>query len=80
MTALASTDPKELRPAMCEAVERLPDKDLEPVRRLLLELEARRLIDSVGEAMDEAWARGDLTEEKIAEDIREHRRKHPYRP
>lgn len=81
MSTLTSmpTDPKELRPLLHAEVEKLRDEDLVAARRALLEIEARRLADELGAAMDEDWASGRITNESIAEAILEHRRKHPYR-
>ena len=49
------------------------------VRKTLLLLEARRLADELGREMAEDRRTGRMTDEKIAEAIREHREQHPYR-
>ncbi len=69
------TDPILLRPLVHADIDRIPDEHLVAVHRLLLESEIQRLADELGEATEEAWRRGDITEEKIAEAIREHRQK-----
>ena len=79
MNALTDIDPKDLRPLLHAEIDKLKDEDLAAAHRALLEIELRRLVDELGEAMDEGWASGRITKESIAEAIREHRRKHPYR-
>ena len=79
MNALTDIDPKDLRPLLHAEIDKLKDEDLAAAHRALLEIEARRLADELGAALDEGWASGRITEESIAEAIREHRRKHPYR-
>jgi molecular chaperone DnaK (HSP70) len=72
------TDPKELRPLVHADIDRIPDEHLAAVHRLLLESEIQRLVDELGQETEQAWRRGDVTEEKIAAAILEHRQKHPY--
>ena len=79
MSTPATTDPKELRPLLHAEIDRLPDNHLAAAHRLLQEMEIQRLVDELGAATDEAWASGQISEEKIAEAIREHRQRHPYR-
>ena len=79
MIANTEIDPKDLRPLLHAEIDKLKDQDLAAAHRALLEIEARRLADELGEAMDEAWASDRITKESISEAIREHRRKHPYR-
>ena len=79
MSTLTDLDPKELRPLLHAEIDRLKDEDLAAAHRALLEIEMHRLLGETDEATDRAWASGEITEEKIAEAIREHRRKHPYR-
>ena len=79
MSKLATTDPKELRPLLHERIDQCSPEELEAVRKTLLQFELNRLMDSVGEAIDDAAARGEMTPEKIETDIREHRARHPYR-
>ena len=71
--------PQELRPLLHERLDVATDEELAAVHRTLLEMEARRLCEELGEATESAWASGEITEEKIAEAIREHRQAHPYR-
>jgi len=79
LNAPIPTDPKELRPLLHAEVDRLSDEDLQDAHNALLEIEIRRLTDELGKATEEAWSRGDITEEKIAEAVTEYRRTHPYR-
>ena len=79
MSTPTDIDPKELRPLLHAEIDKLKDEDLAAAHRALMEIELRRLVDELGEAMDEGWASGRITTESIAEAIREHRRKHPYR-
>ena len=79
MSTLATTDPKELRPLLHAEIDRLPDEALAAAHRLLQEAEIQRLMDELGTATEQAWASGQMSEEKIAEAIREHRKRHPYR-
>ena len=77
MSTLINADPKELRPLLHEQIDRLTDAELEAVRRALLEVEARRLRESLGRAVDEAYAAGQL--EQLEATIQESRARHPYR-
>ena len=79
MSPLATTDPKELRPLLHAEIDRLPDAHLAAAHCLLQEMEIQRLMGELGAATEEAWASGQITEEKIAEAIREHWQRHPYR-
>ncbi len=72
------TDPKELRPILHAGVDKLHDEYLGLAHRMLLEIELQQVMADMDEATDRAWASGAITEEKIAEAIREHRRQHPY--
>ncbi len=71
--------PEELRPLLHQKLDSASDEEVLAVHRLLLKMEARRLADELGAAMQEEWNSGRITEESIAEAILEHRRKHPYR-
>ena len=77
MSSLATTDPQELRTLLRERIEQGTAEELEAVRKALLDLEIRRLRNSVGEAADTALAA--LRPGEIESAIREHRAKHPYR-
>ena len=79
MSPLATTDPKELRPLLRERIEHATDEELEAVRKALLALEARRLADELGREFEADWRSGKITEESIAQAIRDHRARHPYR-
>ena len=79
MSTLANPDPKELRPLLRERIEHASEEELEAVRKALLLCEAKRAFDEVGLEMDEDWQSGKITADKVAEAIREHRGKHPYR-
>ena len=79
MNKLATTDPKELRPLLHERIDQCSPEELEAVRQALLKFEAERLIAEVGAEFAEDWSTGRITEEKLAEAVREHRARHPYR-
>ncbi len=82
MTSASPPSPSEasvLRPLILARIEQLPAEDLPLIDRTLLELETRRLSDELGAALAEDWRSGRITEESIAEAVREHRQKHPYR-
>lgn len=79
LSAPPPTDPKELRPLLHAEIDRLPDEHLVLARRLLVEMEARCLMDELDAASDQAWAEGKISEELIASAMREHRALHPYR-
>ncbi len=78
MSTPTDIDPKELRPLLHAEIDRLKDEDLGAAHRALLEIEMQRLLSEMDEATDRAWESGEITKEKIAEAILEHRRKHPY--
>lgn len=77
--AISPIDPALLRPKLHEGIEQLRDEELETVHKLLLELEARRLMNELGSAFDEDWAVGRLTQENVQAAIQDHRQKNPYR-
>ena len=79
MSTQTDLDPKELRPLLHAEIDKLKDEDLAAAHRALLEIEMQRLLSEMDEATDRAWESGEITKEKIAEAILEHRRKHPYR-
>ena len=79
MNALTDIDPKDLRSLLHAEIDKLRDEDLALAHRALLEIEMQRLLSEMDEATDRAWKSGEITKEKIAEAILEHRRKHPYR-
>ena len=79
MSPLTDIDPKDLRPLLHAEIDKLKDEDLAAAHRALLEIEMQRLLNEMDEATDRAWESGEITKEKIAEAILEHRRKHPYR-
>ena len=79
MSKLATIESGELRPLLHERIDQCNPEELEAVRKTLLMLEARRLADELGRDMAEDWRTGKITEEKIAEAVREHRERHPYR-
>jgi hypothetical protein len=72
-------DPKELRPLLHKKLDELPDAELEAAHKALLLIEAKQLMDGVSAAVDDAYARGECTPEKLEASIREHRARHPYR-
>jgi pyruvate/2-oxoglutarate dehydrogenase complex dihydrolipoamide acyltransferase (E2) component len=79
LMTLKPKTPQELRPLLHQKLDTATDAEIAAVHRMLLEMEARRLADELGEETDQLWASGQITEEKIAEAIREHRQAHPYR-
>lgn len=72
-------EPKELRPLLHADVDRLPDVQLALAHRLLLEIELQQLTAELDESADNARAVGQLTQERIAAAVAEHRAAHPYR-
>lgn len=77
MSPLVTTDPKELRPLLHARIDQCTDAELEAVRKALLLIEAERLAQSVGEAVDRAMDAGKFDD--LDASIREHRARHPYR-
>ena len=71
--------PEELRPLLHQRLDVATDEEITAIHRMLMEMEARRLADELGDEMQKDWDSGRITEENIAEAILEHRRKHPYR-
>jgi len=78
MSTPTEIDPKELRPRLHAEIDKLKDEDLAAAHRALLEIEMQRLLSEMDEATERAWASGEITKEKIAEAILEHRRKNPH--
>ncbi len=76
---LQPTDPKELRPLLHADLDRLPDDQLQLVRRILLEIELEQVTADLDHAADEARAAGRLTPERISAAIAAHREARPYR-
>ena len=70
--------PKVLRPSLHAEIDRLSDESLAAAHRALLQIEAQRLFDKLGEDFAVYWASGRLTEKNIQEVILKHRDKHPY--
>ena len=79
MHTLANADPNNLRPLVHERIDQLTDEELESIRQALLEIEIRHLRESVGGAVDEAYAAGKCEAGDVEMSIREHRARHPYR-
>jgi hypothetical protein len=73
------TDAAALRPKIVERIKQLPASDLPTIDRVLHEIEVRHLSEELGKELAEDWKSGAITEESIAEGVREHRKKHPYR-
>jgi hypothetical protein len=78
LTALPKS-PQELRPLLHQRLDAASDEEIRAVHRMLMEMEARRLYNELGEEFAEDWKTGRLTKENIDEAIREHRHAHPYR-
>jgi hypothetical protein len=68
-----------LRPLLHRRLDEATAEELTAVHNVLLEMEARRLYETLGVEMDGDWAAGRLTKENIEEAIAAHRGKHPYR-
>ncbi len=79
MNTLADVDPKNLRPLVHERIDQLTDEELETIRRKLLDLEIRHLRESVGRAVEEAYAAGKCEPADVEASIREQRARNPYR-
>ena len=77
MSQLATNDPQQLRALLHERLDQCSDVELDAVRKTLLQLEAERLMTSIGGAVDEAIAAGKFDD--VEAGIREHRARHPYR-
>ena len=71
--------PQELRPQLHSLLDDVPDAELDVVRRLFLRLEAQRLRTSLGQAVDDAMAAGQLEPDLVEQTLREYRASHPYR-
>jgi hypothetical protein len=79
LTAPLPTDLQDLRPLLHRRLDEATAEELTAVHNVLLEMEARRLYETLGVEMDGDWAAGRLTKENIEEAIAAHRGKHPYR-
>ncbi|MCX6838033.1 MAG: hypothetical protein NTX35_09510 [Verrucomicrobia bacterium] len=79
LTAPLPTDLQDLRPLLHRRLDEATPEELTAVHNVLLEMEARRLYETLGAEMDGDWAAGRLTKENIEEAIAAHRGKHPYR-
>ncbi len=66
---LQPTDPKELRPLLHADLDRLPDDQLQLVRRILLELKLEEVTARLNAGFDEDRAAGKMAQ--IPEIIRE---------
>lgn len=60
-----------------ERIDQLSDADLAAVGRLLMQMEAERLFDSVSDAMDQAREAGKF--DNVAASLQAFRERHPYR-
>ena len=79
LTAPLPTDLQDLRPLLHRRLDEATAEELTAVHNVLLEMEARRLYETLGVEMDGDWAAGRLTKENIEQAIAAHRGKHPYR-
>ena len=73
-------DVAELLPIIRQKLDGVTVEELLAVHRLLLEMEAERLMKSIGEAVDKAGEDGLLAEDSIQQSILDHRLRHPYNP
>ena len=79
MSKLATADPKELRPLLHERIDQCSPEELEAVRKLLLECEAKRLFDEMAADAEADRLAGKHDPALVEAAIREHRARHPYR-
>ena len=66
-------DPKDLRPLIEQQLGDATPAELEFVHRMLVELEARRLLAELDDATELAWESGRISDEIIARAVLEHR-------
>ncbi len=71
--------PNELRPQLHSLLDDVPDAELDVIRRLFLRLEAQRLRASLGQAVDDAMAAGQLEPDLVEQALSEYRASHPHR-
>jgi hypothetical protein len=67
------TNPNDLRPLIEQRLDDATPAELEAVHRMLVELEARRLLAELDDATELAWESGHISDEIIAQAVREHR-------
>lgn len=79
MSDLATTDPEQLRPLLRERIEHCSPAELEAVRKLLLEWEARRLFATMAAGAEADRLEGKHDPVLVEAAVREHRARHPYR-
>ena len=65
--------PQDLRPLIEHRLDEATPVELAAVHRMLVELEARRLLVELDETTELAWASGRISDETIAQAVREHR-------
>ena len=73
LTEPLPVNPMELRPLIEQRLDEATPVELEAVHRMLVELEARRLLAELDDATDLAWASGRISDEIIVRAVREHR-------
>jgi hypothetical protein len=74
-----NASPDELRPQLHILLDDVPDAELDVIRRLFLRLETQRLRTSLGQAVDDTIAAGQLEPDLVEQTLREYRASHPYR-
>lgn len=67
------TSPNNLRPLIEQRLDEATPAELEAVHRMLIELEARRLLAELDNATELAWESGHISDEIIAQAVKEHR-------
>ena len=78
MSDLAMTDPERLRPLLHERIDQCSPEELEVVRKLLLEWEARRLFATMAAGAEADRLAGNHDPALVEAAICEHRTRHPY--
>ena len=79
MSDLATTDPEQLRPLLHERIDQCNPEELEAVRKLLLEWEAKRLFAAMAADAEADRLAGKHEPALVEAALREHRARHPYR-
>lgn len=78
MNKLATANPDELRPLLHERIDQCTPEELDAVRKVLLEWEARRLFGEMAEGAEVDRLAGKHDPGLVDAAIREHRARHPY--
>lgn len=68
MTTL-TLNPQELRPLLHQKLDDATDEEIAAMHQMLMDIEARRLLQELDSATDEAWDSGKISEARIADAI-----------